>query len=204
MLNRWSDDIISGLLDDRRRAIERMIQSEQDKLAKIELAQRVIRSEKIAVHYSVSIKPIPSYSVLSLRRVVPDYYAEGLLWKEMAAFAAAHRIPISDNTFTIYHDADYRETDVDMEICAPVAWLGKDGGGFTFRHTEPVSVMAYTMVRGPFENIAGAYRAFADWLQEHSQYRMGGHSRQMVHRGPWNEEAPEHYLTEIQIPLETK
>ena len=62
--------------------------------------------------------------------------------------------------------------------------------------------MACTMVYGPFENIAGAYLAFANWLQEHNQYKMGGHSRQIIHRGPWNEENPDKYLTEIQIPLE--
>ena len=47
-----------------------------------------------------------------------------------------------------------------------------------------------------------AYRSFAKWLQENSQYKMKGSSRQIVHRGPWNEKNPENYLTEIQIPLE--
>lgn len=31
---------------------------------------------------------------------------------------------------------------------------------------------------------------------------MSGQSRQIVHRGPWNEENPDKYLTELQIPLE--
>ncbi|MCB6288680.1 MerR family transcriptional regulator, partial [[Clostridium] scindens] len=43
---------------------------------------------------------------------------------------------------------------------------------------------------------------FAKWLQENSQYKMKGSSRQIVHCGPWNEKNPENYLTEIQIPLE--
>lgn len=38
--------------------------------------------------------------------------------------------------------------------------------------------------------MTGAYLAFAGWLQEHSQYKMTGQNRQIVHRGPWNEEAP--------------
>lgn len=101
------------------------------------------------------------------------------------------------------HDTDYREKDVDIEICAPVARTGKDIDGFVYRNTEPVPIMACTiMVYGPFENIANAYLAFAGWLQEHSQYTMTGQSRQIVHRGPWNEGSPDNYLTEIQIPLE--
>lgn len=200
-LSQWSDNFIADLLDNKRLEIENIIKTEQDKLSRIELAKRDIQQEKITMHYNVSIKSIPSYQVFSLRRVVPDYYAEGLLWKEMSAFADKNNIPVSNNTFTIYHDTDYKEKDVDIEICAPVARMGENIGGFTYRNTEPVPIMACTMVYGPFENIAGAYLAFAGWLQEHSQYKMTGQSRQIVHRGPWNEETPDEYLTEIQIPL---
>ncbi|MCO1603135.1 MerR family transcriptional regulator [Desulfosporosinus nitroreducens] len=201
-LNHWEDEFIANQLDHKRLEIENGIKAGQEKLAKIELAKRDIRQEKIRIHYNVSLKSIPSYQVFSLRRVVCNYYAEGQLWKEMSAFAGQNNIPISNNTFTIYHDTDYRETDVDIEICAPVARIGKDRCGFTYRNTEPVPIMACSMVYGSFENIAGAYLAFANWLQGHSQYKMSGQSRQIVHRGPWNEENPDKYLTELQIPLE--
>ena len=96
----------------------------------------------------------------------------------------------------------YSGCDVDIEICAPAAQMEDSVGGFVYRNTEPVPIMACTMVYGSFENIAGAYLAFANWLQEHNQYKMSGQSRQIVHRGPWNEESSDKYLTEIQIPLE--
>lgn len=201
-LNHWDDEFITNQLNNKHLEIESTIKAEQDKLSKIELAKRDIRQEKITIHYNVSIKSIPSYQVFSLRRIVRDYYAEGQLWKEMLAFADENNIPISNNTFTIYHDTDYRETDVDIEICATVSRIGKNICGFNYRNTEPVPIMACTMVYGPFENIASAYLAFANWLQAHSQYKMTGQSRQIVHCGPWNEENPDKYLTEIQIPLE--
>lgn len=50
---------------------------------------------------------------------------------------------------------------LEIEICAPVALMGKDTSGFTYRNTEPVPIMACTMVYGTFENIAGAYLGFA-------------------------------------------
>lgn len=200
-LDNWDDELITSQLDRKREEIESKIKAEQDKLTKIALAKKDIQKEKITINYNVTIKPVPSYQVFSLRRIVPDYYAEGQLWKEMAAYAAANGIPLSGNTFTIYHDIDYRDTDVDMEICAPVSQPGKDTAGFTYRNTEAVPLMASTMVYGTFENIAGAFLSFADWLQEQNQYKMTGTSRQIVHRGPWNEEDPDHYLTEIQVPL---
>jgi DNA-binding transcriptional MerR regulator len=203
-LNHWDDEFIIKQLEVKRLEIEAAIIAEQDRLSKIELAKKDIRQEKITIHCNVSIKSIPSYQVFSLRRTVPDYYAEGELWKEMSAFADENRISISSNTFSIYHDTDYREKDVDIEVCAPVSRTGENKKGFVYRNTEPVPFMASTMVYGAFEHIAGAYLSFANWLQEHSQYRMAGQSRQIVHRGPWNEENPDKFLTEIQIPLEKK
>lgn len=201
-LNNWDTEFIEKQLEKKRFETEKTIRSEQDKLVKIEHAKKDIRLEKAFKHYDVSIKSIPSYKVLSLRRIVPDYYAEGLLWKEMAAFAQDNNIQISNSSFTIYYDADYKENDVDMEVCAAVDKMGKNMNGFTYRNTEAVEIMASTLVYGPFENIAGAYLAFASWLSENSQFKMADQNRQIVHRGPWNEENPENYLTEIQIPLE--
>lgn len=202
-LHNWEDTFIESMLEQKRLEIVQSVQSGQEKLKKIAQARRDIRQEQIAVHYNVAIKPVPASQVFSLRRVVPDYYAEGLLWKELSSYAAAQHIPVSSDTFSIYHDTDYREQDVDIEICAPVARMGESTGGFTYRIVEAVPAMASTMVHGPFENIAGAYLAFAGWLQAHAQYRMGDTSRQIVHRGPWNEENPARYLTELQIPLQT-
>jgi len=203
-LNQWDSVFITNQLENKRLEIENAIKAEQDKLSKIELAKRDIQQEKIAIHYNVTIRNIPSYQVFSLRRIVPDYYAEGQLWKEMSAFADRNGIPVSSDTFTIYHDMDYREKDVDIEICAPVSRMGGNTKDFVYRNTKPVPTMACAMVYGKFENIADAYLAFANWLQEHNRYEMTGQSRQIVHRGPWNEERSDKYLTEIQIPLKKR
>ena len=104
--------------------------------------------------------------------------------------------------FSIYHDEDYREANVDVELCLPVKKAIRDCDGFQCREVEEEPLTASLMVYGDFSNISYAYRSFAKWLQENSQYKMKGSSRQIVHRGPWNEKNPENYLTEIQIPLE--
>lgn len=189
-------------LDRKHIEIENVIQAEQEKLRKLELAKNEILRGKGELHYNISVKPIPAYQVLSLRRVVPTYYSEGDLWQELAAFAAEHKAEISGNTFSIYHNTEFREKDVDIELCAPVKKTGENHAPFCFRMTEPVSNMACTMVCGDFSNIKGAYLAFAKWLQENSEYKMSDPMRQIVHRGPWNEADPDKYLIELQIPLE--
>ncbi|MCB7305927.1 MerR family transcriptional regulator [Bariatricus massiliensis] len=198
-----NDNVIVAQLDKKYKEILRNIQLEEAKLRKIEAAKEELEHGNSEINYNVTIKAVPSYYVLSLRRVIPDYYGEGALWREMSAFAQANQIDISGDTFSIYHDEDYREENVDVELCAIAKKAGKDSGGFTFRHTEAVPQMACTMVYGDFSHIAEGYLSFARWLQERNQYEMGRTSRQIVHRGPWNEANPENYLTEIQIPLLT-
>ncbi len=51
------------------------------------------------MHYNVAIKSIPACHVLSLRKIIPDYYAEGDMWQEMSRYAAKHQIPVSGVTF---------------------------------------------------------------------------------------------------------
>lgn len=197
-----NDNFMEEQLNKKYLEIEKNIQNEQLKLQKIETAKKELLNGKNEMHYNLSIKSIPSYQVLSLRRVIPNYYAEGELWKELSSFADKEIIDFSCDTFSIYHDESYKEKDVDVELCVPVKKAGKSNGEFVFRHTEPVPMMACTMVYGEFSNIAGAYIDFAKWLQENSKYKMSGPDRQIVHRGPWNEENPQKYLTEIQIPIE--
>lgn len=189
-------------LDKKRMEIECAIQAEQEKIRKIELAKNEIQGGKGVFHYNISVKSIPAYQVLSLRRIVPTYYSEADLWSEISSFASKQKIEIESDTFSIYHDTDFKEQNVDIELCVPVKKTGKSTEPFRFRMTEPVPTMACTMVYGEFSNIKGVYLGFAEWLQENSQYRMANPMRQIVHRGPWNENTPEKYLIEIQMPLE--
>ena len=195
------DHALLAALDKKCLEIEQALQKEQERLLKIAVAKEAIQGSKSQMHYHISIKSIPACQVLSLRRTVPDYYSEGGLWKEISAFAGKEGIEISGNTFTIYHDTEYREQDVDMELCAPVEKAGESRGPFCFRMTEAVPAMARTLVYWDFSNIKEAYLAFARWLQTNSSYQMSALVRQIVHRGPWNENDPAKYLTELQIPV---
>lgn len=201
------DDSLIEQLERKRLEVELTIKAEQEKLRKIEMAKKEIFNPNGNMHYQVSMKSIPSYSVLSLRKTMPDYYAEGQMWEELSSFAAKENLQFSQNTatFSIYHDLEYKEQNVDIELCVSVKNFGlhKDKGDFTYRTTEPIPNMACTMVYGDFSNIAVAYLSFAQWLEQNSQYQMFGPTRQIVHYGPWNESNPENYVIEIQIPLLT-
>lgn len=202
ILNTGTDSFLLQQLENKYAEIEKNIEEEKEKLKKIKISEKELFYKKSDMYYNISIKSIPAYQVLSLRRVVPNYYSEGELWQELSAFAKQTHANVSDETFSIFHDTEYKEEWVDIELCVIVRKAGKNKGDFIYRTVNPIPIMASTMVYGEFSNIAGVYLAFADWLQKNSQYKMTGQTRQIVHRGAWNEENPNKYLTEIQIPLD--
>ena len=201
ILNNNHDSFVIEQLDKKYIEIETNIYDQQIKLEKIKLAKKELLSNKNEMHYNVLIKKVPSYLVFSLRKVIPNYYAESILWRELSLYASEYKIDISANCFSIYHDEDYREENVDVELCVPVNKVTDVNFPFCFRNVEAVETMACMMVYGDFSNIGAAYLSLAIWLQENRQYKMQGLSRQIVHRGPWNESDSKNYLTEIQIPL---
>lgn len=200
VLDDWNEQGIAALLDERQQQIQQGIEQQRQKLRKLQhIREDLLKGDNLAVHSSVSIKQVPGQLCLCLRSLQPDYYAEGAQWKRMARLMDGHSHAPDGQPFTIYHDEEYKEKDIDMELCVPVAERVRIPG-LECRDIQPVLRMASAMVYGSFENIDGAFRAIAGWL-EGGQYTMSGGSRQIVHRGPWNEPDPDQYLTEIQIPL---
>lgn len=203
-LKKWDKDFLADQLRYKQQEIEALIRSEQERVRKIDIAIQDVQQEKIAIHYNVNVKHIPDYKVLSLRKTIPDYFHEGKLWDEIYDFIELEHliIPPHSQNIAVYHDPDYKDKDVDVEVCVIVDQPGNSQGDFEFRILEQVELMACAMVYGPFENIAAAYEALAHWLTQHNQYRMTGQNRQICHRGPWNEADSDNYLTEIQVPVE--
>lgn len=202
-INNWNNSFIIGQLENKKRQIQDAIQLEQERIAKIEIAIKDVQDEKIAIHYNVSLKSIPSYKILSLRRIIPTYNYEGVLWHELYEFIKREHIelPQGSGNLAIYHNEEHKDGDVDVEVGVTVNMLGKNKAGFVYRETEQIDRMASVMVYGPYENIGAAYQSFAHWLEEHQQYKMVGLSRQICHKGPHNEADPDKYLTEIQTPV---
>lgn len=202
ILNNEFSGLTEEELDRKSAEILKRIQEDREKLRKIEIARKAVKAgSKDEMHCQILMKSIPACQALTLRRTIPDYYAEGDCGKTLFFYFRTSGADHGTACFPVYHDPDYRERDVDVELCVPVKHAGTSAGRFLYRTIEAVPVMASTMAYGPFSNIAGSYAAFAGWLQQNSRYRMSGPDRQIVHRGPWNEDDPARYLVELQIPL---
>lgn len=106
-LDNDNDSFVVEQLDKKHSEIEQSIQLEKEKLKKIELAKRELQGSQNEMHYNVSIKSIPEYQVLSLRQIIPTYYAEGDLWKKLSSFAVQNQVTVSNVMFLVLSHAEH-------------------------------------------------------------------------------------------------
>jgi DNA-binding transcriptional MerR regulator len=204
LLDTWNKDNIKRELLERELDCKRNILKEQEKLLRIKTALLDIKKENLDVNINIVIKSISSYRVIYLRKSVPNYFCEGELWKEFTDCIKREKLNVTDQneSFAIYHDNEYKDNEVDMELCVVTDVKLNHDSKIPCRTTEAVEKAACFMVYGPYENISIAYKEFAYWMEQHPQYKMTGESRQICHKGDWNESNPKDYITELQFPIE--
>ncbi len=202
-LKKWDTDNMIELLYDKRSHIEASISYEKSQLEKIQNAISFIDSGKKDVNFNVTVKSVPSRNVVSLRRILPSHIDEVGLWAELIGYAKESKLKLTaEYDFALYHDEEYKDTDVDVEVSLSVDGVGESKEGFIHKSTEAAQTMACIMVYGQYENITEAYLSFAKWLSSHKVYLMKNEPfRRVCHKGSWNEADSAKYLTEIQIPI---
>lgn len=204
VLQNLNDDYLVQRLHDKIKEAEGIIESEKIRIQQIRAAVTHIHDNEFEKCYNVTIKSVPTYRIVSLRRKMNSYFEEGKLWVELLDFVRREHIEIDNgkqNNIAIYHDKEHMDSDVDIEVCLIVKKLGKSKDDYTYRELNSVDRVACMMVYGPYENLTRAYQSFVVWLENNQQYSIGGTARQVTIIDHQDTDNPDEYLTEIQIPL---
>lgn len=203
LLETWNSCNIKNTLLEQIKKTEENLQAEKKKLQQMRGWLYDLDNQGKKLNIEIIMKSLPMQHVISIRRIVPDYYHESLLWEEFAEVFENVRSLDKLQSFSIYHDLDYREKDVDIEICVTAASsdLPMGNRGVICRQIEKVDMAACFMIYGPYDNIRLAYKEFASWLEQHREYYMRGENRQVCHVSACHTSNQEEYITELQIPL---
>ncbi|KAK1942539.1 hypothetical protein P3T76_006043 [Phytophthora citrophthora] len=150
-----------------------------------------------------TIKSLPSLRVLSLRSVLPNYRAQGELWEKLFAFSQTHNIQATGPTLAINYTQNGRQTDVEVEVCLPIAEDAQvpEEAPFTVRDVPGVDRAAVMVYVGPCEGFFSAYQTFFDWLGSEKLTPAGPSREVYVKRPTGNEEEDKQSVTEIQLPI---
>ncbi|QWU13885.1 DNA-binding transcriptional regulator, MerR family [Paenibacillus sophorae] len=100
------------LLAKQKHQIAETIEQENEKLLRVGRMLEHLTKEDSTMDYTIALKSVPAYRVLSLRNIIPAYNAEGVLWEELTRFAGANGVKALEPSYAIYHDQGYKEQDV--------------------------------------------------------------------------------------------
>ena len=191
------------VLSEKTNAIQAAIDDEGVKLQRIAALRENMMKEYTEMIYDVVLKEIPALKVLSLRKVLPAYDQEGMMWGQMGDFMAKHDIVCPEAEYagySIYHDEDHRDTDVDVEIAVPVDALGKDDEGLVYKELGAIPLAATLQFAGPYDGYADAIATLAAWIEQNG-YEMAGLVRGASIRTVADQSDSANFLTELQIPV---
>jgi DNA-binding transcriptional MerR regulator len=197
-----SPDQLRGMLKLRRAEIERSIEEEEARLARVAALLHQIEQENTSMsNYDVVIKQVAPVRIASVRDVVANYGAQGELWGELKAYLAQHNVKPAAPCLTIDHNESYKERDVDLEVCEVIDAAALPASDRVHVYELPaVETMACTVHHGSFDQLNNGYQALMRWA-EASGYRFCGFNREVyLQVGDRGDEASN--VTEIQIPVE--
>ena len=196
---------IAGILKQRKAELESEVQSVTDQLFRL---NHYIQEQKEGhiMKYQAVIKEIPAFTVYAARYTIPNYAALNEIMPALGEKVSRANPGIQcvkpGYCYNVYLDGEYRDTDINVEICEAVTSRGKDGDGIVFKEIPAVKAVS-VLHRGAYEEIGAAYAYAVGWA-ERNGYQITDNARESYIDGIWNKDKVEDWLTEIQLPVKKK
>jgi DNA-binding transcriptional MerR regulator len=204
---------LRGMLRLRRAEIEQQVERERARLAQVEARLRAIEQSGQSPRYEVVIREVPAALVASIRQTVPSEADASTLFDELEVYVAQHQARAVSSPLAIYHDDDYQEERLDIEVAVPLIQRLPNTERITVRELPSVPTMACVVYTGSYEHSDEALHTLLTW-SEANDYKIVGAMREVYLR--FNASSAEQYalpkafltdkrellVTEIQIPVE--
>ena len=162
---------------------------------------KTMREDVVEMNYHVSIKEIPERTVASVRKIIPSYNCEGDLWSILMQEIQMENISIDHPSYSIavFHDREYKENDVDIEIQLSILGKHENTKDVTFKNVESANVASIT-VNGSYEQMTAVNEAAAKWIETEG-YELAGPMFNIYHVSPAMESNPNKWVTEVCYPV---
>ena len=184
--------------------MQEQAQETSRRLLLLETAIKRLRKDDTAMNYNVTLKTLPERYVASVRKVIPAYDQEGMLWNILMSETAALNLQPADNCYSlaVFHDEGYKESDVDVEIQGTVKGTYKNTENVVFK-TVPAIEIASATYKGSYEQITTVNHAVANWVNDNG-YEFNGAMFCIYHVSPAQTQNPDELVTEVCYPVKKK
>ncbi len=181
----------------------RLLAETRRRIRLLENARRQLWEDE-SMEFHVSLKALPERYVASVRRTIPAYDEEGVLWSTLMSETA--RIGVRDGepceVSAVFHDGNHQDTEVDVEVQKTVLGQYEDTEHVRFKLLPPVTV-ACAICRGAYSGMGEAIAAVIHWAHEEG-YECAGPMFFIYRVSPHETLNPEEFVTEICYPVKEK
>lgn len=188
----------------RHSEMQAQLEKTNRQLLMLETTLNRIGKEDQSMNYTVVLKEMPQRRVASLRKVIPAYDQESLLWNQMMEELKPQQVKMANPCYglAVFHDEGYKESDVDVEIQISLDGEYEDTENVVFK-TVPKMTIASATYQGSYEQLTDVNMAVANWVRD-NHYTFHGASFCIYHVSPAQTEDPSEYVTEVCFPVEKK
>ena len=204
LLRCWEDQkTLEQRLLARREEARLQAEEMARRLRLLDTALEGLRKDE-AMKYDVTVKTIPERQVASVRQNIPSYEQEGDLWNILIEETAGMRMQNGDPCLctAIFHDREYQESNVDVEIHKTVKGVYPDTAHVKFK-TVPAVQVASAVCKGSYDQMGEVNAAVAAWVEANG-YDFDGPMFNIYHISPYETSDPNEFVTEVCYPVRKK
>ena len=196
-----SKEMLASHMLVRQAELEEQIHLLSDQLRRLDTALTRLRKDE-TMQYDVTIKTFPARCAATVRMQIPSYEMEGMLWNMLVSETQSLNI-VEDNPCyccAVFHDKEFKESDVDVEVYKTVKGSYPDTEHVRFRMLEEITV-ASAVCKGSYEQMGDIMAAVAQWACDNG-YAFNGPAFNIYHVSPYETDNPDEFVTEVCYPVQ--
>jgi len=197
-------EALSRFLSVKQTEMQEQAEDTKHRLLLLETAIKRLRKDNTMMKYDVTLKTLTERYVASVREVIPAYNQEGMLWNILMQETAPMNLQSADpcQCLSIFHDEDFKDSDVDVEIQMTVKGICKNTEHVVFK-TVPAVQIASATYKGGYEQLTAVNEAVANWVNDNG-YEFDGAMFCIYHVGFAQTQNPDEFITEVCYPIKKK
>ena len=200
---------LRGMLALRRADLARELEEKRWQLASVEARLQQIETENDPEPYEIVVKSLEAVPVASLRHLAPSIHEVGYFCETLYAqlYQRLGRLGVAwgEPELTFYHNEEYTERDIDMEVAVPVApeivAAPPHADHLHFRTIDGSELAAALIYEGTFDGVIGPIQSLLRWVGLHDHASVGAlrelHLSGPAHDGPCDATQ----IIELQVPI---
>ena len=176
-------DEVRAVLAARKSDLQEHIAGEQSRLVQLEKLLERLEREGTMPQNQIIVKKLEPQKIISVRKTLPDINDMKSLAEGLKYVFKKHPGAVNGPLFVLYHETEWKEKDVDVEICLPLADDIPAIAPAVLSELPGVETAVSTVHHGSNDTLYESYQALLAWC-ETNHYELNGPDREIYLSGP--------------------